>query len=172
MNPAAEEVKENAAHHSLIYRKIVLPLLGLLRMGATPERLAWSLAVGVAAGINPLLGSTTIVCFALVFLFRLNPVAGQISNHLMYPVQLALLFPFFRAGEWLFHTGPLPILNKQIFVMARSAPVQTTKLLWEWEWHAMVAWAMVAVVLTPVLALILTPVLRHTMAYRARRNAA
>jgi uncharacterized protein (DUF2062 family) len=163
---------ENPAHHTLLYRKIVLPLLALLRMGATPEKLAWSLAIGVAAGINPLLGSTTVICFALVFLFRLNPVAGQISNHLMYPLQLILVFPFIRAGERLFHTGPLPVIGKQIFAMARVAPVETTKLLWEWEWHALVAWLLVAVVLTPLLALALTPVLRHTMAYRAKRNTA
>jgi hypothetical protein len=154
----------------LLYRKIVLPMLALLRMGTTPEKLAWSLAIGVAAGINPLLGSTTIVCFALVFLFRLNIVAGQLANHLMYPLEIALIFPFIRAGEHLFHTGPLPIAIKDVLPMARIAPVATMKLLWLWEWHALVAWAIVSVVLTPALALALTPVLRHTMAYRERQK--
>jgi hypothetical protein len=163
-------VTDNPAHHTLVYRKIVLPLLALLRMGTTPEKLAWSLAIGVAAGINPLIGSTTIVCFALVFLFRLNPVAGQLANHLMYPVEIALIFPFIRAGEHLFHTGPLPIAIKDVLPMARTAPFTTAKLLWLWEWHALVAWAIAAAVLTPALALMLTPVLRHTMAYRERQK--
>lgn len=170
--PSTETPEVPEHHHTLVYRKIALPLLALLRMGTTPEKLAWSLAIGVAAGINPLLGSTTIVCFALVFLFRLNPIAGQIANHLMYPVQIALIFPFIRTGEHLFHTGPLPIAIKDVLPMARIAPAATMKLLWLWEWHALVTWAGVSVVLTPVLALALTPILRHTMAYRARRNAA
>ena len=161
---------DNPAHHTLLYRKIVLPLLALLRMGATPEKLAWSLAIGVAVGINPLVGTTTLVCLAIILLFRLNTVAGQLANHLMYPLEIALFVPFMRAGERLFHTGPLPIVSKEIFRMARTAPIQTTKLLWEWEWHALVAWAIVAVVITPVLALLFTPLLRHTMAYREKQK--
>jgi len=170
MSLPLNEKPDNPAHHTIVYRKIVLPLLALLRMGTTPEKLAWSLAIGVAAGINPLPGSTTIICIALVLLFRLNLVAGQLTNHLMYPVQIALLFPFIRAGERLFHTGPLPISVKDIFKMAHAAPMQTTKLLWLWEWHALIAWAIFATILTPLLALALTPVLRHTMAYRERRK--
>jgi uncharacterized protein (DUF2062 family) len=170
MNLPLHEKHENTAHHTLVYRKIVLPLLALLRMGTTPEKLAWSLAVGIAAGINPLFGSTTIICFALIFLLRLNIVAGQLANHLMYPVQIALIFPFIRAGEHLFRTGPLPIAIKDVLPMARLAPVATAKLLWLWEWHALVAWAIFCVALTPMLALILTPVLRHTMAYRERQK--
>jgi uncharacterized protein (DUF2062 family) len=172
VNLPSNETLENPTHHTMLYRKIALPLLALLRMGATPEKLAWSLAIGVAAGINPLLGSTTIICFALIFLFRLNPVAGQLANHLMYPAQIALLFPFIRIGEHLFHTGPLPIAMKAVLPMARTTPVATVKLLWLWEWHALIAWAAVAVVLTPLVALALTPVLRHAMAYRAKQKAA
>ena len=171
MNAALDETPEIPSHHhNLLYRKVVLPLLALLRMGATPEKLAWSLAIGVAAGINPMFGSTTILCIVLILLFRLNTVAGQIGNHLMYPLQIALFIPFIRVGEKLFHTGPLPILSKQIFIMAKAAPVQKTKLLWEWEWHAMVAWAIFAVVLTPALAFIFTPILRHAMEYRLKQK--
>ena len=34
------------AHHNWIYRRGVLPILALLRMGATPRSLAWSIAAG------------------------------------------------------------------------------------------------------------------------------
>lgn len=168
--PLDETAEIPAPHHSLFYRRITLPLLALLRMGTTPEKLAWSLAIGVAAGINPLFGTTTILCFTLIFLFRLNTVAGQIANHSMYPIQIALIFPFIRAGEHLFHTGPLPIAMKDVLPMARIAPFTTARLLWVWEWHAMVAWALFCTVLTPVLALILTPMLRHAIAYREKRK--
>jgi uncharacterized protein (DUF2062 family) len=163
-------LEETLPHHTLLYRKIVLPLLALLRMGTSPEMLAWSLAAGVAAGISPLPGSTTILCFTFIFVFRLNLVAAQIANHSMYPVQLALIFPFIRAGEYLFNTGPLPIAIKDVMSRARIAPYATVKLLWLWEWHAMVAWALTCLVLVPALALTLTPVLRHAMIYREKRK--
>ncbi len=157
-------------HHTLLYRKAVLPLLALLRMGTTPEKLAWSLAIGCVIGINPLLGSTTIVCLIVIFALRLNTVASQLGNHLMYPLELLLVVPFIRAGERLFHTAPMPILGKQSFTLARTAPGATIKLLWQWEGHALVVWAMCAVLIAPVLALILTPILRHSMAYRDRQK--
>jgi hypothetical protein len=158
------------AHHTLLYRKIVLPLLALLRMGATPEKLAWSLAVGCVIGINPLIGSTTILCLLVIFALRLNTVAGQLGNHLMYPLELLLVIPFIHAGERLFHTAPMPIVSKQIFVLARTAPIATVKQLWQWEWHALVVWAICAIVLAPLLAFMLTPILRHTMAYRENQK--
>ena len=40
-------------------------MMGLLRLGADPDTLAWSLALGVVVGVNPLLGSTTLVALGL-----------------------------------------------------------------------------------------------------------
>ena len=50
---------------SLWQRWIVNPVMGLLKMGADPDKLAWSLALGVVVGVNPLLGSTTLVVLGL-----------------------------------------------------------------------------------------------------------
>ena len=167
---ALQSAEEPIIHHNIFYRRVVLPVLALLRMGATPEKLAWSLAIGVAVGINPLVGSTTVLCFAVILALRLNTVAGQLANHLMYPVELALVVPFIKLGEMLFGTGPLPVAVREILPMTKRDPHGALRLLWVWEWHALVAWAMCAVVLAPVLALILTPVLRHSMAYQQRKK--
>src|SRR5207253_4599020 len=70
-------------HHNWLYRRVALPVFALLRMGASPEKLAWSIAVGVLIGINPILGSTTILCLALAFVFRLNVAASQVGNHIV-----------------------------------------------------------------------------------------
>ena len=34
-------------HHNWIYRRVALPIFALLRMGASPEKLAWSIAFGL-----------------------------------------------------------------------------------------------------------------------------
>jgi uncharacterized protein (DUF2062 family) len=147
--------------HSWIWRKVVFPLLALMRQGASPRKLAWSLAVGAAVGINPLLGSTTIASLLVTYLLRLNLVAVQLANHIVYPLELLLVIPFIRIGEHLFHGDKMPISPEMLLHMARTAPWETTKLLWRWEWHALVVWACVCVVLVPLLALVLTPPLRH-----------
>ncbi len=142
-------------------RTILDPIVALLRVGATPEKLAWSLAVGIACGINPLLGSTTIVCLLVAAITRLNLVASQIANHLCYPLEVALFFVFIRIGDRLFHTGQLPLSRQALFHGLREHPIATTRELWSWEWHALIVWFLFALILTPVLATAFTPVLRR-----------
>jgi uncharacterized protein (DUF2062 family) len=143
----------------LFQRRVVSPVMHLLRVGASPRRLAWSLAVGFAVGINPLLGTTTLLCLVVAFVLRLNLVASQISNHLVYPLQLALFFVFIDAGSKVFGTGGLPLGREALLRDMRHHPLATTKLLWAWEWHALVVWALVCAVVVPVLAMALRPML-------------
>ena len=150
-------------HHGWFYRRAVLPFLALLRMGATPERLAWSIAAGLVIGINPLLGSTTLLCLAIASAFRLNIAASQLANHIVYPFELLLVVPFIRAGSRLFHTAPLPVSPASLFHEARTRPLALTRHLWLWESHAIIVWALAAVVLMPLIALALTPALRRLL---------
>jgi uncharacterized protein (DUF2062 family) len=156
-------------HHNWIYRRGVLPILALLRMGATPGALAWSIAVGVMVGINPVIGTTTVLCLAVSFSLRLNVVATQIANHAVFPVELVLVIPFIRLGSKVFHTAAMPLSPRLFFAAARSAPLALTRQLWIWEWHAFVVWAAVSVVAAPLIALGLTPVLRRLLV-RVRRH--
>jgi uncharacterized protein (DUF2062 family) len=150
-------------HHNWIYRRCVLPILALLRMGATPKTLAWSLAIGMMIGLNPLIGTTTLLCLAVAGCFRLNVVASQIANHTMFPLEVALVLPFIRLGAKVFHTAAMPLEPKAFLAGARSAPLTLTRQLWMWEWHALVVWAAVAVVTAPLVAAGLTPFLRRML---------
>jgi len=158
--PVSVSQSSPPAHHSWIYRRGVLPILALLRMGATPRTLAWSIAAGLLIGINPLIGTTTILCLVAAFSFRLNLVASQIANHAMFPLELALLLPFIRLGSRIFHTAAMPLSPHLSLLAARTSPLQLTRQLWMWEWHAFVVWAAVSVVAAPPIALALTPLLR------------
>lgn len=79
--------------------------------GLTPQKLALTLCIGIALGIMPLLCGTSLICIMLAHLFSLNHVALQSVNYLLYPLQLALLVPFFKLGAWLFPWGPTVPLN-------------------------------------------------------------
>jgi len=142
--------------------------MGLLRRGAEPDKLAWSLALGVVVGVNPLLGSTTLVALGLASALRLNIVASQVGNHAVYPLEW-LLFPvFIKVGAVVFRTPKLPLAGHALWVAAKYHPWVTTRLLWTWEWHALVVWAVFAAVAMPAVALGSEPVLRK-MANRVNR---
>lgn len=125
--------------------------------------------MGIILGINPVIGSATLAALAVVHLFKLNHTAAQIGVQGAYPLQLLLLLPFLRAGSWLFRTAALPMQTAEIVSMIRTHPVQIVRVLWTWEWHALVVWAGVAAIVTPLLAAALRAVLERAM--RPRTHA-
>jgi uncharacterized protein (DUF2062 family) len=132
-------------------------------MGASPEKLAWSIAAGLMIGINPMLGTTTVLCLAIAFVFRLNVAASQLANHLMYPFEILLVIPFIHLGSRIFHTAPLPLSPSSLLHAARHNPIALTRQLWLWEWHAWLLWVSAAIVFIPIIALALTPLLKRLL---------
>lgn len=132
-------------------------------MGASPRRLAWSIAVGLLIGINPILGSTTIFCLAAAFVLRLNLVASQLANHVVYPLELLFVIPFIHIASKLFNLDPIPFSASELFHSAREHPVKLIQQIWLWEWHAFLLWIAVAAIAVPLIALVLTPVLRKLL---------
>jgi uncharacterized protein (DUF2062 family) len=63
---------------SFLYRRLVRPILELLRQGVTPGKIALSLALGVVLGVFPVLGSTTALCTLAAITLRLNLPAIQL----------------------------------------------------------------------------------------------
>jgi uncharacterized protein (DUF2062 family) len=90
-------------------RRVVEPLIAQVKRGLTAEGLAAGVTVSLAIAINPVIGTTTVLCLLAGRLFRLNHVVMQTVNHLTYPLQILLLVPFVRLGEWLTGAEPLPL---------------------------------------------------------------
>jgi hypothetical protein len=76
-------------------------ILAQLKQGITPDKIALTIALGSLLAIFPILGSTTLLCGIAAAALRLNQPVIQLVNWLVYPLQLILLIPFYRAGEWL-----------------------------------------------------------------------
>jgi len=85
---------------SFLQRRILAPVLGQLRQGITPEKIALTAALGAVLAVFPILGSTTLLCGLAAWWLRLNQPIIQLVNYLCYPLQFLLLLPFYRAGEW------------------------------------------------------------------------
>jgi uncharacterized protein (DUF2062 family) len=146
---------------NFFYRKLITPLIDLLRQGITPEKIALSLAFGIALGVFPMLGSTTILCALAAVLFRLNLPAIQLVNYFVYPLQLALLIPFIRFGEALFQSPRVPLSIPVMFAAIRQSAWQATKTYWTSGWHAMIAWLLVGPLAIWLMYLVLTPLMRR-----------
>lgn len=60
-------------------RRVVQPAMAILKSGATAEGIALSLAFGLTGGMFPVPATTTLICVAFVFIFKLNLAAGRFT---------------------------------------------------------------------------------------------
>jgi len=140
-------------------RKVVRPIVDLLRQGLTPEKLAFTIALGIALGVTPVLGSTMLLCSLAAIALRLNLAAIQLVNWLVYPFQLALLIPFYRIGGWVFRTSPSELSVVHILALIRTDVFHAAATLWTVTIHALAAWLLLGSIATRLLYLLLVPVL-------------
>jgi uncharacterized protein (DUF2062 family) len=153
-----------------VRRRIVVPILDLLRQGITPEKIALSIALGITLGVTPVLGSTSLLCFLAAALLGLNLPAIQLVNYFVYPLQFVLLIPFIRMGEWLFAERPMRISVARIVSLIRADFWSAIATLWTATMHALVAWLLLGSLGSLVLYLVLSRALR-TMNARLRGEA-
>ena len=83
-------------------RYVIAPVVTQLTQGIAPEQIARTIALGLVLGTFPILGATTLLCGVAAARLRLNQPIIQLANYFAYPVQLATIIPFYRAGETLF----------------------------------------------------------------------
>ncbi|MEI6593711.1 MAG: DUF2062 domain-containing protein [Holophagaceae bacterium] len=151
-------------------RRFLDPMLALLRQGLSPSGLAWSMAVGLAFGVFPVLGTSTLLCAVAGFSFRLNQPAMQLVNYLAYPLQMLLLIPFIRVGERLTGQLPLPLSLPALLQGAKADAMGTLASLGSRLLPACLAWALLALPAMVLLALVLRPVFA-AVALRTRSEA-
>lgn len=131
-----------------------------LRQGVTPEKLALCLTLGVILSCCPVLGLTTTLCTIAALTLKLNLPAIQLANYAAAPLQILLYLPFIRAGEWIFRSEPLPLSLIQIKERFQTSPWRAIQSLWSWEWHAVIAWALLSTPVMLLLHLLLKKILR------------
>jgi uncharacterized protein (DUF2062 family) len=128
---------------SFFHRRVIQPVVALLTQGITPEKIALSLAFGIVLGVFPVIGSTSLLCAAAALLLRLNLPAIQLVNYVVYPLQVLLIVPFIRAGEFLFRARPLQLSLAQMLAMARTDLPHAITVLWVSALYGVAAWLLV-----------------------------
>ena len=145
-------------------RRVVNVIVGQLKQGITPDKIALTIALGASLAIFPILGSTTLLCAATAVWLRLNQPVIQLVNYLAYPLQLILLIPFYRAGEW-FGAPHLSLSIPQLVTRFTAGPL---KFIADFGTIALGGIAVWFVIAPPLIALIYFA-LRHPLRLAAGR---
>jgi len=84
------------------FHKVKDKTTALLKQGLTPKELIQSIIVSGLISIIPILGVSTFMITTISLKSKLNfPVMIALS-YLMWPVQILLIIPFIRVGEFIF----------------------------------------------------------------------
>lgn len=144
-----------------LQRRLVVPLLVLLKEGVTPAKLALSISLGTAIALVPVLGVSTALCALAALALKLNMPAIQLVNYLLTPLQLILIIPQLRFGELLVNAPRFPITLEAGLALLSHGAINAIQVLSVAIFHATLGWIVLAPVLAFVLYRVLEPVFRH-----------
>ena len=132
----------------------------LLRTGLSPEDLALAIAVGFVLGCLPLWGISSMLCLGVAATLRLNLIATQAANWLALPLQILLLFPFLRFGEWMLrsHASTHPFTLHSFPYPGYTHILSGAGALLV---HALAGWMLVALPAALILRALLTALFRR-----------
>jgi uncharacterized protein (DUF2062 family) len=150
-------------------RRVVTPIANQIRQGITPEKIALTIAPGLLLSIFPILGATTLLCGLVGYALRLNQPIIQLVNYLAYPLQLALLIPFYRAGEHLLGRDPVPLNIPLLFERFVANALQFLRDFGMIAVGGIVVWLLVAPFAGAALYFTVRPLLRR-FATRIRQS--
>jgi len=135
----------------------------LLCQGLTPDRLAFTLRVGAACALFPFLGFTTLLTTAVGAALRLNQPVLQVRNQVLGPLQLLLILPQVRLGEWLWRAEASRFgVREMIRAFHRDGLGDFLQRFGCAGVHAFTAWFVTAPLLVLILRFATFPLLRRS----------
>ncbi len=135
------------------------------------HKIALCLAIGATLGVFPVLGITTLLCTVAAFVFRLNLPAIQIVNYLVYPIQLALLTPFYSIGSWLFNKESWLTPGENLITLIKNDFWGSMASFWNLTLYAIITWMVICPILVLVLYMILKPMIGSFSALRKQQQS-
>ncbi|KAK9110849.1 hypothetical protein Sjap_018909 [Stephania japonica] len=137
-------------------KKIMDPLLLILRKGAEPKQLAFSGALGITLGLFPICGVTVFLCGMAIAILgsRCHSPTVMLANFVATPIELSLVVPFLRLGEFISGGPHFPLTSdalKKVFTGHASREVLFSIV------HALLGWAAAAPFIFAVLSAVFLP---------------
>jgi uncharacterized protein (DUF2062 family) len=144
-------------HESLWRRWVMKPVIAQLTQGTSPGKVAQAIAFGVTIGLFPLLGTPTLISLAVGIPMKLNQPVLQVFRELTYPLQLASVLLFMRAGETLFGAEHVPLSIPMLMERFFASPGQFMTDFGMIGLYAVAVWALIAPALLGLIYFISKP---------------
>jgi uncharacterized protein (DUF2062 family) len=155
-----------------VRRRLVSPIVGLLKQGISPKAIALSIAIGLIVGVFPVLGTTTVLCTLAALSLRLNLIAIHAVHYAATPLQILLIIPFVRVGERVSGAPLQPLSIKEGLALIDQGVGTAIVALWDAIVHAVVGWLAVGPVAIALVYVVCVKALERIDRLSPQRRAA
>ena len=128
-----------------IYNRFLVPFRLMPAEGLSAGKIAFSLSLGIIAGIFPVIGATTLLSLLFTFLFRLNILIVQSVQWTVALFQLLLIVPFMKSGAYLLTQKNIHINTSQLQQAFEHGTMAGVKSLWILHLYGIFSWILIAV---------------------------
>ena len=125
--------------------KILIPFRLIPREGLSAKKLAFSITIGLIAGIFPVLGATTLLSLLFTMLFRQNLMVVQSVQWVMALAQILLIIPFMQFGAYILSAQALHINMDQINLAFQPGFFAGLKTVGIFHLYAILTWTILSV---------------------------
>lgn len=160
-----------APRRTLWQRRVRDPLVQQLTQGITPEKIALTIAVGSAFALFPVLGTTSLLCFVVALVLRLNQPLIQLINQACWPIHIPVIYGCVKLGNRLFS---VPSHGFSIRNMQHELWHEPARFLHDFgltAYHASVAWALLMPLYVAIVYYSALPIMRSVARIRAEAAA-
>jgi uncharacterized protein (DUF2062 family) len=136
---------KTATRENFFRRKLINPVLDLLKAGITPEKLSITIALASVIGVIPAIGVATILGTLIATRFKLNAPVMLLISYFMNPLQVLIAFPLIKLGIYLFGGAKLHYTFDQMLALVKKDWLTALDKLWVANLLGVAAWALLAV---------------------------
>jgi uncharacterized protein (DUF2062 family) len=146
---------------TLWQRRIADPVVAQLTQGITPEKIALTVAIGSACALFPIFGVTTLLCFLVALILRLNQPIIQLLNQALWPLHVPMIFWLVQLGDFIFGVPHQRFSVHEMHILWRDQGwAKFFDKFGTIALHATVAWMLLAPLFVVVCYYSLMPVMR------------
>jgi len=125
--------------------KLLVPIRLVPKNGLSAEKLAFSIAIGIVAGLFPVIGATTVVSLLLTWIFKQNILVVQSVQWALALVQVLLIVPFIRLGAFILQVPRCSISIEQINLAFKPGVLEGIKAIGVLQLYGIFTWLLIAV---------------------------
>ncbi len=151
-------------------RWFVRPVMKQLTAGMSPHRVSWTISLGIVLGVFPILGSPTLICLLIGWMFGLNQPLLQVFKELVYPLHLALILVFIRIGERIYGAPLTPFSIPQLVAKFKADPMQFMNDFGMTALHGISAWLLMAPIVAIIIKISVMPIVQKLSTSRTARK--